>query len=150
MWRRVSIWRYGTRESPKVGIGNLNSSSGRAVSVLHCWAFFSTQNSVPFLAFHFLSISLFFPLFSHSPLLPLYTILSVFIFYFSCIEIFWHCLCYIPHDSCKWIEKKELNSQGSRITCGFELQCGCWQSNLGLLEKHPEFLTAVIHLQIPT
>ena len=105
-------------------------------------------NSVPSLPLHFLSISHLFPLFIH-PLYYLYTNTFSFIFYCACIKIFW--LCVVFHMIvAKWMQKKELNSQGSGIACGFELQCRCWRSNLGLLEKHPESLTAVIRLQIPT
>ena len=44
------------------------------------------------------------------------------------------------HSMCAWGRQepeKGVGSLGSRVTAGCELSCGCWESNLGPLEKQP-------------
>ena len=45
--------------------------------------------------------------------------------------------------------EERVRSQGTRVTGGCELPCGCWELNLGPLEEQPVFLTSEPSLQAP-
>lgn len=61
----------------------------------------------------------------------------------ACISV-----CHL-HTRCPWRPEKSIKSQEMELTDGCELSRGCWDSNLGPLEKQPALFIAEPSFQSP-